>query len=197
MTSFYHSLETSRLSEKPVLSEMGKNTLLNLDSPALEIMEDFTSVKPINLPDHMPYEKIREILFDTHGNYAFVTNSQKHVIGFIPIEHLVGLRAMTRANELNLKLKELTARELMEPIGDMPAIRLSQVRRSKLGDILSTFKHQVDEYLVVTEDDSPSIRGLFSARAINHALGLGTQTRFQARTVSDMARVINGHYPQI
>jgi hypothetical protein len=197
MTSFYHSIETSRLSEKPVLSEMGKNTLVNLDSPAIDLMEAFTSVKPINLQDHMPYEKIREILFETHANYGFVTNSQKKVIGFIPIEHLVGLRAMTRANELNIKLKELTARDLMEPIGDMPTIRLSQVNRSKLGDVLHTFKHQVDEYLVVTEDDSPSIRGLFSARAINHALGLSNQTRFQARTVSDMAQIINGHYPKI
>ena len=197
MTSFYHALETSRLSQKPVLSEMGRNTVVNLDSPALDIMEDFAVAKPIKLADHTPYERIKELLFDTHADYAFVSDSQKAIIGFVPIEDLLGLRAMARANEVKLKLKELTARDLMEPIRDLPVIRMADVSHSKVGDILYTFKHQLEEYIVVVEDDFPSLRGIFCARAINRALGLSIQSRFQAKSASDIAQIINGHYSRI
>lgn len=197
MTSYYHAIETSRLNEKPVLCAMAKRNTINLDSPAVELMEDFTSIKPVNLSDAMPYEKVREFLFDTHSSYAFVTNQQKKVIGFIPIEDLLGLHAMTRANECNLKLRELSARDLMEPIRSLPVASMDEVARSKVGDILHTFRHQVEDFLVVTESESPAIRGLFSARALNQALGLSSETRFQARTVSDLAQIINGHYSRI
>ncbi|MDX1695846.1 MAG: hypothetical protein R3208_18930 [Ketobacteraceae bacterium] len=197
MTIRYHAIATTPLNKKPCLVDSLQRSDLSMDSPATDLMEDFSVTRPLKISDQLPYEHVREILFDTHSDYLLVEDSRHQIVGIIPIEDLMGVRAMIRAQACRQRLQELCARDLMEPVNTLPAVSLSAVRRSIAGNIVATFKHHAANYLLVTNETGDQVLGLFNSRAVSRNLGIKVEGNFQAMSVAEIAQAITGHYPKL
>lgn len=197
MTGYYHAIDTTLLNKKPILAVKDQPADISLDSPAIELMEDFTVTKPLKVSDQLAYGHVKEILFDTHSDHLLVHDQQQQIIGFIPIEDIMGIRSMMRAHEYQQRLHDLSARDLMEPIHSLPALSLVDVRRANLGDIVATFKQCGASYLVVMDEANEKIVGLFSSRYISRVLGMKVESGFQAMSVAEIAQAITGHYSKV
>lgn len=197
MNSNYRTIGTTRLSGKTRLCAPRVPEQLSLEANAAEFLVDFSLSRPVIISDSLGYDQAREILLDTHSEYALIEDREHNLVGLLTLKDLLGLYSMIRAEEYHQPLKSLTTRELMQPIDQLTAIGRDTVDGYKLGDVISTFKEKGVNYLLVTGANEASLHGLFSADAIGAALGEKIEIGFHATSLADFARVINGHYQAI
>lgn len=191
MNSYFHALNTSSFNTKPVLSKVYHSNCVNMDTPAIEVMDDFTQFNPVAVHYLFSYEHIKDVLTDTHSEYALIEDNQGLVVGLLPITDLMGLRSMIRAVEFRQPLKDLVGRDLMTSITDIPVLEMDDIERSKVGDVVFTFKKHFINYLSVV-DDSYRLRGIFSARKLSKALDMQLDVGIQSQSVIEIAQAING-----
>jgi len=79
----------------------------------------------------------------------------------------------------------LLVRDVMTPQRQLEALRLEEVRTSRVGHVVATLRRAGRQHTLVVEQDSNGrqvVRGLFSATQIARQLGVTIQTDEVART---------------
>ena len=197
MNSNYRTIETTRISGKTQLCSPRAPNELSLDANAEEFLIDFSITRPVTIADSLSYDQAKEILLDTHSEYALIEDREHNLVCLLTLKDLIGLYSMIRAEEYHQPLRSLTTRELMQAVDQLPAISRDSLGGYKLGDVISTLKKKGANYLLVTGASDASLLGLFSVDAVGAALGEKIEIGFHATSSADFARVVNGHYQAI
>lgn len=190
MQTNYRSLSTSVCASKLILPNLRQTSDITLDYPALDLMDDFSVIQPVTLPDELCYHQIGEILRDAHTDYALVQNRWQQVLGLIVQSDIMGMSAMRRAHQYQQKLRDLTARDLMTPLSGFPSVSVAVVHKSRIGDILQTLEHHPAQYLLVNDEHMPNLQGVFSLRKLTQCLHVFTEPGLKAASFAEMAEAV-------
>ncbi|WP_158971975.1 CBS domain-containing protein [Paraglaciecola sp. L3A3] len=148
---------------------------LNLDSPAIDIMANFSNNTALMLFDDMSIQQATDLLKNTHMSKALVINSQKQFVGIVTLADLQSSRVLSIANQLGIPRGDLTIARLMTPKLQCTGVQLQNVMNSTIGDVLTTMQEQGTPYLLVIAQINKEIVGMISALDIAKTLHMPIQ----------------------
>ena len=166
---------------------------VTLDSPAMDVMTDFTRVSAIYISPFRTIEQAQQRMISSGIRLLFVADQYHQVIGILTSRDFDGDRIMRRANETGVSRKDLTVRDIMTPQHQIEVLEMGDVATSRVGDLVQTFRSMGRQHALVV-DHEPSgeqvIRGMLSTSQIGKQLGLNIDTREKASSFADLAATL-------
>ncbi|HJV70940.1 hypothetical protein [Ideonella sp.] len=119
---------------------------------------------------------------------AFVTGVGGELIGLVTADDLQGERPMLRAMSDRIGVEELTLDQVMAPLAQWQVLDAWQVEHSRIGHVAATMRRHGLRYLLVVERQAKAteIRGVFSARRLEQALGIELGTALHSRSFAEI-----------
>ncbi|WP_133471649.1 CBS domain-containing protein [Paraglaciecola marina] len=180
------SLDGYEISRKSLI------TPLQLDSPAIEIMANFSNNTALMLFDDMSVEQATSLLKNTHMSKALVRNDQEQFLGMVTLADLQSSRVLSTANQLGVPRSELTVAHLMTPKAGCTGLQLQSVMTSTIGDVLETMEEVGTLYLLVVSGVSKEIIGMISAIDIAKTLHMPIQITPKPKNFKDVMLAVAG-----
>jgi CBS domain containing-hemolysin-like protein len=119
---------------------------------------------------------------------AFVTGIAGELIGLVTADDLQGERPLQRAMADHVSIDELTLDQVMTPRAEWLVVDAWQIEHSRLGNVAATMREHGLRYLLVAErtTSSTTIRGVFSARRVEAALGIDLGSGPRSRSFAEL-----------
>jgi predicted transcriptional regulator len=170
----YKKLSVSEL-EGYEIDHQAIHSPLNLDSPAIEIMANFSRHTALMLMDYMSIQQATSLLISAHMSKALVRDQQDRFIGVVTLADLQSAKVLSKANQMGLCRDDLTIAHLMEPKHHCTGIQLQLVVSSTIGDVLETMEVEGLQYILVISESNKEIVGMISALDIAKTLHMPIQ----------------------
>lgn len=165
---------------------------VSLEDPAIEVMTDFTKVTAISVNPCANLEQARERMISSGVQMLFVTNQYHEVLGLITVNDLSGPKPMQVLSENGGKMEDVMVRDIMTPRLKLEALEFTEIQKSRVGDLLETFKRMGRQHALVVEYDTASdkqiIRGVLSTTQFSKQLGYEVQSSHMASNIAAMAQ---------
>lgn len=195
MNNKYHSLSSKGLSTGTQVSHnrRGKATKITLDDPALALMTDFNHIRPFSTPAVTQLADINQKMIACEVRLLFVAESDDKLLGLVTYNDLFGEKPLLFIQKNGGKRDEITAGDLMTPLNQLEALQLSDIRKSRVGDIIETIKACGRQHLLVVEDQddgSQIVSGLFSSTQIEKKLRIKITLSPRAKSFAEVERVL-------
>jgi CBS domain-containing protein len=167
------------------------------DSPAGDVMTDFTRVAPVTTRPWATITDARQTMIAQSVRALLVVDNGA-VVGVITASDVLGERPIQVAQQRGIRHDEVPVREVMTDAHALEAMDLEDVLRARVGDIVASLRQSGRQHALVFEaapvDTSPNtriLRGIFSLTQIARQLGLPPQgTHDVARTFAEIEAVI-------
>jgi CBS domain-containing protein len=146
-----------------------------MTDPAGSLMTDLGLSSCVTVDQHDGIAPTLHVMQRAGVRMAFVTGIGGELVGLVTADDLQGERPLLRALADHVALEELTLEQVMHPRSDWLVVDAWQIEHSRLGNVAATMRAHGLAYLLVAErgDNRASrIRGLFSARRLEAALGV-------------------------
>lgn len=165
---------------------------VGLEDPAVEVMTDFTKVTAISVNPCANLEQGRERMISSGVQMLFVTNQYHEVMGLITLNDLSGPKPMQVLSENGGKMEDVMVRDIMTPRLKLEALDFIEIQKSRVGDLLETFKRMGRQHALVVEADPASgkqtIRGVLSTTQLSKQLGYEVQSSHMAGNIAELAQ---------
>lgn len=143
---------------------------INANTPALAILTDFRTYKPVMLDSHLEAIEALEGMLAEDVKIKLVADGSKEFVGVISLDDLAHHNMLLKQMALYLKHDELLVSDLMHSRAEIRAVDFDQFQKATVGDLVSTLKKTHQEYLLVVDKEAHHIRGIVSAREIARRL---------------------------
>ena len=123
---------------------------------------------------------------------AFVSGVDGALVGLVTADMIMGERPVQRAMTDHVRHDDLTVADLMTPLSNWEVTDMAHVRTARVGDIVATMQEHGLRYLLVTEphDGQTTLRGLFSAKRLEMALGQPIESDLHAHSFAELEAVL-------
>jgi hypothetical protein len=177
---------------------------VTLESPALEVMTDLTSVSPATIRPQAPLAGANQLMIARGVRLLIVADDAENVLGLLTATDLLGEQPMRVATERGLRREELAVADVMTPAGSIEAIELADVQAAHVGHVLETLRVSGRQHALAVDYEAlppaaplapprrrAMVRGIFSVSQIARQLGVtlapGTEV---ARTFAEIESAI-------
>jgi predicted transcriptional regulator len=143
--------------------------LIDLASPALKMVNNFTQKMPIRAQHETTIEEALKQINAQKSDFILVTDDNHKLIGIVSSADLQSSKIAIIAQRLNSPHKEVSLRHIMTPISQLTGVSMQSLSYACIGDALQTMEHQGTMFLLVTTANN-EICGLVSARQIARTL---------------------------
>lgn len=161
----------------------------SMTDPATSLMTDLGLSSCVTVDQHDAIAPTLHVMQRAGVRMAFVTGLGTELVGLVTADDLQSERPLLRALADHVALDELTLEQVMHPRRDWLVVDAWQIEHSRLGNVAATMRANGLAYLLVAErsDVKPSrIRGLFSARRLEAALGVDLATGPLSRSFAEL-----------
>lgn len=152
------------------------DALTESDSATL-LMTDFRDTTPASIASG---KRLGDALIEMHhaATHTLLATEGEHIAGIITLHDIHGPRPVQFLHDagchLNCRHGNVTVADVMTPIQRVPALRLSDVQRSRIGDIRKTFEGSTMGHLLVLDADASTdlgvICGIFERERIEREI---------------------------
>ena len=195
MNNEYHSLPYSSLSSGTVIgySRSTNLAILSMEDAAFSLMTDFNHIRPFFSTADASLEEINDKMIACGVRLLFVSERDDILLGLVTFNDIFGEKPLLYIQEHGGKREEVTARDIMTPVSQLESLKLSDISRARVGDIVETMKSSGRQHVLVSEDQSdgdPCIRGMFSSTQIEQRLKIEIELSPRARSFADIERAL-------
>ncbi len=144
------------------------------NSPATEVMTDFTTIRPITVEPFTSADSALDRMKTMGVRLLLITDEHDDIQGIITSYDLQGEKSVKYTEDTGIKHKDITVEMIMTPISGTPAVDLDYVEQSLVRHVISTLKELDRPHILVVENNEKEkiqIRGLFSSSQIGKVLG--------------------------
>jgi CBS domain-containing protein len=162
--------------------------------PAVTVMVDFANTCPLTVD---PGRSIDTALQDMIGGgvRTLLVMTKGHVTGLITAYDIQGQKPLQflRGSDCihpNCRHQDIEVADIMIPLEALPTLKLADVLKARIGDILETFRETRQTHLLVTDrqdDQHTVVRGLISRTRIEQRLGISPILASAARTEQELS----------
>lgn len=149
--------------------------MVHLDSPALDVMTDFTVVRPVTVGPDVSIDRALEGMKKAGVRLLLVVDASRHVVGVVTANDLQGDKPIRLMGEERLERSQLTVEKLMTPQSELGVLDMRSVVDSQVGHIIATLDQLERQHVLVVDveadDERQHVRGLFSSSQIAKQLG--------------------------
>jgi len=147
---------------------------VTLESPALQVMTDFTRVTPATIRPQAPLDGANQFMITRGVRLLLVVDERESVLGVLTANDLLGERPMLAATGRGRRRDELAVSDVMTPAERVEVIELAEVERARVGHVLETLRGAGRQHALVVDAES-MVRGIFSISQIARQLGVSVQ----------------------
>jgi len=146
------------------------------DSPAVDVMTDLSKVTAYTVELITPLDKALEIMVKRGVRLLLVRDADAAVRGLITSRDIQGEKPEKILQKSYLTREELLVRDIMTLKHRLEVLRMEDVLRARVGDLISTLKACGRQHAMVVDIDPgttrQAVRGLFSLSQIGIQMGL-------------------------
>jgi CBS domain-containing protein len=159
---------------------------VTLDDPAFSVMTDLREVSAAVTTPEETIGQAHAQMIRRGVRLLFVIGPSATVVGVITATDLLGEKPMLFMESHGVSHNEIHVEDIMTPAAKLEAMSLQDVSQMRVGHIVATLKHVQRQHLMVAEDNSRRIRGLFSTSQVARQLGIELQTFQVAQSFADV-----------
>lgn len=191
----YALLETNKLNENTCYYHPeNQPEVVNLDSPAIDILTDFKSRPPVCVhSDKTIHEALEQMKVDGVKS-LLVINEENAIIGLVSARGIQGARPGIIAQQNGINLSEVTVGLAMVPYDQIDTINLEYLSNARVGHIVRLLHEKGINYLLVVENlkfgNGEIVRGIFSASRIGRQLDELIGSDLSSNNLADMNKRI-------
>ncbi|RUO64829.1 hypothetical protein [Idiomarina ramblicola] len=168
--SEFKEIQWSSAADKVAIHHASQSSdTLSWHDNALHVMDDFKTLSAVELPESTLVSDAESAMSKTARRYACVKDSSDKMIGLVALRELHGRKATQVATRTQTNWKELTVKELMMPLSALPQVELSNLRKSRIGDVAATLKASGRDFLIVINQEE--VFGVISSLRIAQLTG--------------------------
>ena len=171
MTQF-RKLKAQSLADINSIDSPQHSTHIDLDSPASEVLTDFSKQTPLMLEQGTTIDEAQALMKKTHVKLKLVIDSNESFRGVLSLSDLVSVKVMRAMEVTGLRREDLTVADVMTHKDAIHAIDISDVKSAKIGDLLATMKTYGDQHVLIVDNNRGAICGLVSANDIARNLNI-------------------------
>ena len=192
----YALLEVEKLQAgTPYYHPENQPEVVNLDSPALDVLTDFKSRPPACISaDKTIHEALAQMKIEGVKSLLVTEGEEDIIIGLISARDIQGARPGIIAQQNGINLSEVTVRLAMIPVEDIYTINLEYLSNARVGHIVRLLEEKHINYLLVVEhlkfDSGEIVRGIFSASRIGRQLDAFVGGDLSSGTLADINKRI-------
>ena len=190
MTRDYPPLATPLLSPDAQLPGTATRSAerLNLETPALEVMTDFTRIPAATIEPSATVDEANQFMIRRGVRSLMVVDSGLRLLGIITANDVLGERPVKVALERNVRHNEVLVRDVMTPAERLEALQLDDVAAAKIGHIVTTLARAGRQHTLVVESgpQGQTVRGIFSLTHMASELGIPIEVPVVARTFAEV-----------
>lgn len=167
---------------------------VKLDTPALEVMTDFSKVTAYTISPMETIETARVRMIHHGVRMLLVVDEQNLIMGLITATDLTSEKPMQVIQTQGIRHSDVLVKDIMTPRERLEVICVDDLKTAVVGDVVATLQSQGRQHALVADrhaDRSQTLRGLFSASQISKQLGMPIQTLSVARTFADIGAALN------
>ncbi len=158
------------------------------NSPAPEVMTDLAVIDAVRVSSNVPIDAALEQMKSSGVRLLFVASSGDELLGVITSRDIESEKPMRFQRETGLTRADVLVRDIMTPRDALEVLKLEDVRRARVGDIIATLKNMGRQHAIVVDAAGSGMRicGLFSTTRISRQLGVTLEVAETARTFSEI-----------
>lgn len=166
---------------------------VKLGDPATDVMTDLSKISVVNVRAKTSMDKANAKMIRYGVRMLLVLDDNDQVAGLLTATDVLGEKPMRFLQNMGGTHADIMVRDIMTTQRELEVLRIEDVRKARVGDIVATLKqHNRQHALVVDEaaDGRQSVCGLFSITQIARQLGAQVQSFEVARTFEEIEAVI-------
>ncbi|HXH02423.1 MAG TPA: CBS domain-containing protein [Candidatus Competibacteraceae bacterium] len=164
------------------------------DDPAIDCMTDLRQVTAILVSLTTPLHMAHERMVKGGVRLLLVADPDGTVRGLITSRDIQGEKPMKILEKTGGRYEDLLVRDIMTLHGKLEVLRMEDVLRAKVGDIIATLKEVDRQHAMVVDTDPDTgklaIRGIFSLSQIAQQLGLPIDPSQRATTFAELEQAL-------
>lgn len=187
----YHNLNSGTTYQRPPQRLPERVTA---DSPATDVMTDFTKVAAITMGPCATLEAAEQRMIASGVRLLLVTDQSNAILGIITATDLQGDRPVKYLQEVGGKREDIYLRDIMTPADRLEVLYMVDVENARVGDIVETMKRVGRQHALVldlNEDKQQIVRGLFSTKQISKQLGVNIDPTEVAKTFAELEAALS------
>ncbi len=182
---------------------------VRLSNPAMDAMTDLRRVKAVTTASTVSVNTALQKMIYAEVRLLLVTDADDIIVGVITARDIMGEKPVNYAAESRVPREAVLVEHIMTPAEHIQVLKISDVLRSSVGDIIITLKEANRQHALVVETTastswtmnttpSPSseiVRGIFSTSKIGKQLGIEIQSTGRVQNFAELEALLNEERP--
>lgn len=168
---------------------------VTVDSPAILVMTDLSQVPSATVVADATLEHANQSMLMRGVRLLLVVGQGNKIVGMVTSVDVLGEKPVLVAQKRQSKRSDLLVADVMVHVEKMEALRIEDVKKACVGDVVASLKADGRAHALVVSQDkdgTQSLLGIFSASQIARQLGVQIHTQEIARTFAEIEAVIAG-----
>ena len=172
-------------------------TLVQLESPAIDVMTDLRRVAAVTIGRSSQINDANRAMI-THGVRAlFVVDDTLRVSGIITSTDILGEKPLQLTQQRGIRHDDVLVEDIMTPADRLEVMNMDDIRYARVGDVVATLRLTGRQHALVVDTiermsgGEHTVRGIFSLTQIARQLGIPPQPLHDiARTFAEIEAAI-------
>ncbi len=167
---------------------------VKLSDPALSVMTDLTKVSLVTTRAKTSMDKANAKMIRYGVRMLLVLDDNEELAGLLTATDVLGEKPMRFLQNMGGTHDDIMVRDIMSTLRELTAMRMADVEKAKVGDIVASLKKVHRQHaLVVKEnpDGKQVVVGLFSITQIARQLGVEVQNLELASTFAEIENAVS------
>ena len=163
------------------------------DSPALLVMTDLSQMPSATIVADASLDEANQSMLARGVRLLFVVGDANDIAGVVTSVDVLGEKPLLITQKRQSRRSDLRVADVMVPVDQTEALRIEDVKKANVGNIVTTLKLDGRAHAIVVgqgQDGRQVVLGIFSASQIARQLGVQIQTHETARTFAEIEAVI-------
>lgn len=190
MSGHYQSLETFLLEPGAACWQPSQQLPANVtaESPAIDVMTDLTRIAAQSISAFSTIDDAAERMKNAGVRLLFITNQHLQVIGILTSQDILEEKIIKYMSAHSSRREEISVRDLMTPQVRIEVLRMEDVAKARVGDIIRTFKQMGRQHALVVEngEGEQRVRGILSTTQIARQTGIAVDTSEYAGSFAEL-----------
>jgi len=196
MARIYKTLSCSLIARGSTVTREARYRKINLslNAPAMHVMTDFNITSPFAIEPTASIDAVNDKMIASGVRMLFVTGGDGTLFGIVTARDVLGEKPVQYLHDHGGNREDIMAQDIMTPHSELQALKIVDVEKSTIGDVIETMKKLQRQHVLVVENSEAkpgeSIRGLFSTTQITRQTGVEITISDRANSFADIERAI-------